>query len=59
MYWLEAQGDGRFTLEKWADGTIYSVGPEECGCPGHRRWGYRTTCKHRAAIAALAAAGRV
>src|SRR5262245_27925329 len=30
-----------------------------CECPGHLRWGHRTVCRHRAALRALMAEGRL
>jgi hypothetical protein len=55
-----------FELEKF-DGTgTYAVnldtdvaGHATCECLGHLRWGYRTTCRHVAALRSLIKSGKL
>jgi hypothetical protein len=62
-YFVEDLGrPGCFRLRKpLPETTTYDVdlGAGSCECLGHLRHGHRTVCKHRAALAALAAAGRL
>jgi hypothetical protein len=62
-YFLEPLGvPGCWRFRKpLPDGTTYDVDTRAgtCECLGHLRWGWRTVCKHRAALAALVAAGRL
>lgn len=58
---VPAEGGRDFRLEKVPAGDAYTVvlspmGRHTCTCPGHTR---RGVCKHRDALVALAAAGRL
>jgi hypothetical protein len=62
-YFLEGLGlPGTFRFRKpLPDGTTYDVdlAAGSCDCPGRLRWEHKTVCKHRAALAALIAVGKL
>ena len=41
------------------DTTRYEVTPDACTCPGHKHYGHKTICKHRAALTKLVALGKI
>jgi 3-hydroxy-3-methylglutaryl CoA synthase len=41
------------------DGTRYKVTSATCDCPGHKHYGHKTVCRHRAAVAKLIALGKL
>jgi len=57
------QGGRAYELSKSDVVTRYTVevggDHDRCSCPGHRRHGYRTVCKHVASLKKLIALGKL
>lgn len=62
-YYLDRAGEGAWTFTKiiGREERHVTLSPDgnKCDCPGHRRWGHKTVCRHIGALLALRSRGRI